>query len=56
MDDGWVEDVMNPRQCPLELWKLPRSVGLLSILMFFWVPLKSDLLMCEEKRRDHGVS
>lgn len=24
--DGWAEDVMNPRQCLLELWKMPRSV------------------------------
>lgn len=24
--DGWVEDVMNSRQCLLELWKMPRSV------------------------------
>lgn len=30
--DGWVKDVMNPRQCLLELWKMPRSVESFSVV------------------------
>lgn len=33
MGDGWVEDVMNPRQCLLELWNMPRSID--SFFVFF---------------------